>query len=306
MSLWLPWQKTIGKTRKDKYLEVLKIKQELSPEKLCKGLDIEFAKFISYCRSLKFEERPDYSYLHNLFKTCFYNQPNHKTFEYDWMKLNLNIKTIKKYNTEDQWTNEALGTDAIQGTEHDENLSQRTVETFQNEKKEDLPRHSQRSKKDATQRSVGYKFKVKNYNIGNKKNYQKEIPSQKYISELFYAKQKEGQIYKLCEDPIMNYEESIYEKFSFGAKNQIITQKTGGYNIQTNADSPQRQTNFPTITKSEEEKMVSVNKKNDDRHYLPDMNSDYIGIKKKTKPVFTPTISTVFNSEGLIEIPYGN
>ena len=51
---------------------------------------------------------------------------------------------------------------------------------------------------------------------------------------------------------------------------------------------------------------MSVNKRNDERDYLPDMNSDYIGIKKKTKPILTPTISTVFDYEGLIEIPPGN
>ena len=36
-------------------------------DELCKGIPIEFANYLSYCKNLKFEEKPDYTYLKNLF-----------------------------------------------------------------------------------------------------------------------------------------------------------------------------------------------------------------------------------------------
>ena len=36
-------------------------------DELCKGIPIEFATYLSYCKNLKFEEKPDYSYLKSLF-----------------------------------------------------------------------------------------------------------------------------------------------------------------------------------------------------------------------------------------------
>ena len=36
-------------------------------DELCKGIPIEFATFLSHCKNLKFEEKPDYAYLKNLF-----------------------------------------------------------------------------------------------------------------------------------------------------------------------------------------------------------------------------------------------
>jgi hypothetical protein len=37
-------------------------------ELLTRGLPEEFSQYIGYCRNLKFEEKPDYNYLRQLFK----------------------------------------------------------------------------------------------------------------------------------------------------------------------------------------------------------------------------------------------
>ena len=40
-------------------------------EILCKGFPSEFAKYMTYCRNLSFDEKPDYAYLKSLFKEIY-------------------------------------------------------------------------------------------------------------------------------------------------------------------------------------------------------------------------------------------
>jgi serine/threonine protein kinase len=57
----LPWQDL----RRAK--SIMKRKQEMTLHKLCRGLPAEFLSFLEHCRSLSFEEIPDYEYISNLF-----------------------------------------------------------------------------------------------------------------------------------------------------------------------------------------------------------------------------------------------
>ena len=43
----------------------------LSLQLLCKGFPLEFATYFQYCRSLRFDDKPDYSYLRKLFRDLF-------------------------------------------------------------------------------------------------------------------------------------------------------------------------------------------------------------------------------------------
>ena len=38
---------------------------------LCKGFPLEFVTYFQYCRSLRFDDKPDYSYLRKLFRDLF-------------------------------------------------------------------------------------------------------------------------------------------------------------------------------------------------------------------------------------------
>jgi hypothetical protein len=71
----LPWQGIAvhpgqvhpGQVHHDK---VLKLKQATTAKTLCKGLPQPFIKFIQHIRSLSFEDKPDYRYLHSLLTQC--------------------------------------------------------------------------------------------------------------------------------------------------------------------------------------------------------------------------------------------
>lgn len=72
----LPWQQvpkvgSNGMTPKQRKERILEIKMSTNAGDLCHGLPYEFQQFISYCRSLYYEETPSYGYLRRLLGYVF-------------------------------------------------------------------------------------------------------------------------------------------------------------------------------------------------------------------------------------------
>ena len=61
----LPWQGL--KNGGDKYQRIMEKKLQIPTEILCYGLPDELVYYLNYCKSLRFEDRPDYDYLRGLF-----------------------------------------------------------------------------------------------------------------------------------------------------------------------------------------------------------------------------------------------
>jgi hypothetical protein len=66
----LPWQNLPGKNKDEKYKNIKKKKLETTLDELCRGQPSEFKEFMEYCRSLKFEQEPDYRFCVALFEKC--------------------------------------------------------------------------------------------------------------------------------------------------------------------------------------------------------------------------------------------
>ena len=47
-------------------------------------ISAEFATYINYCRSLRFEEKPDYGYLRQLIRNLFHRQGFSYDYVFDW------------------------------------------------------------------------------------------------------------------------------------------------------------------------------------------------------------------------------
>jgi transcriptional regulator with XRE-family HTH domain len=95
----LPWNsgEEINNKAKDEW--ILKKKLEITLEELCKKLPIEFANYMHYVKSLRFEDRPDYSYLRRIFKELLYRENEDFDFIYDWMLVDVPRKSVNdKYN----------------------------------------------------------------------------------------------------------------------------------------------------------------------------------------------------------------
>ena len=56
-------------------------------EILFKDMPIEFSTYMNYCRSLKFEDRPDYTFLKKLFRDLMERLGYEMDYAYDWCSL---------------------------------------------------------------------------------------------------------------------------------------------------------------------------------------------------------------------------
>ena len=79
----LPWQGLQVSKKDEKYEKIKEKKMSTSIEALCKGYPEEFKTYLTYCRELKFDEKPDYAHLKNLFLARL--KPALGSFEFDWV-----------------------------------------------------------------------------------------------------------------------------------------------------------------------------------------------------------------------------
>jgi len=102
----LPWQNMRANDKKEKYRKIMEKKIETSVETLCKGFPGEFVTFLSYCRNLKFEEKPDYNYLRSLLKDLFVKSGYEMDYQYDWNILAKKKKDEKASGATEEEKNE--------------------------------------------------------------------------------------------------------------------------------------------------------------------------------------------------------
>ena len=110
----LPWQGLKANTKKEKYDKISEKKMSTPIEVLCKnvpctslfrpiaydhdGADFivcaaEFATYLNYCRSLRFDDKPDYAYLRRLFRDLFYRQNFEADYIFDWTLLRESVSS---------------------------------------------------------------------------------------------------------------------------------------------------------------------------------------------------------------------
>lgn len=91
----LPWQGLKCKEKQEKYAKIKEIKENLTPDKLCEGLPIEFTKYLEYCQNLKFDEEPNYKYLVGMIKDLYKSKDYENDYLYDWVTVKNNTKVLK-------------------------------------------------------------------------------------------------------------------------------------------------------------------------------------------------------------------
>ncbi|XP_011091295.1 casein kinase 1-like protein 11 isoform X2 [Sesamum indicum] len=83
----LPWQGLKAGTKKQKYDKISEKKMLTPIEVLCKSYPSEFISYFHYCRSLRFDDKPDYSYLKRLFRDLFIREGYQFDYVFDWTVL---------------------------------------------------------------------------------------------------------------------------------------------------------------------------------------------------------------------------
>ncbi|KAI8057994.1 kinase-like domain-containing protein, partial [Syncephalis plumigaleata] len=85
----LPWQGLKAATKKQKYDRIMEKKMTTPTELLCRGYPNEFAIYLNYTRSLRFDDKPDYSYLRKLFRDLFIREGFQYDYVFDWTMFKL-------------------------------------------------------------------------------------------------------------------------------------------------------------------------------------------------------------------------
>ncbi|PHT45877.1 Casein kinase I isoform epsilon [Capsicum baccatum] len=83
----LPWQGLKAGNKKQKYEKISEKKVSTSIETLCRGYPPEFASYFHYCRSLRFDDKPDYAYLKRIFRDLFIREGFQFDYVFDWTIL---------------------------------------------------------------------------------------------------------------------------------------------------------------------------------------------------------------------------
>nr|XP_017519547.1 casein kinase I isoform X1 [Manis javanica]XP_036862856.1 casein kinase I isoform X1 [Manis javanica] len=103
----LPWQGLKAATKRQKYERISEKKMSTPIEVLCKGYPSEFSTYLNFCRSLRFDDKPDYSYLRQLFRNLFHRQGFSYDYVFDWNMLKFVSHKEAKAGLGD-WTGKAL------------------------------------------------------------------------------------------------------------------------------------------------------------------------------------------------------
>lgn len=90
----LPWQGLKISDKHQLHREIGKLKKADTIESLCKGLPQECADYLHYCRSLRFEQDPDYVKLRQFWKDVLLRTDVQRTATFDWMHLNEELNEI--------------------------------------------------------------------------------------------------------------------------------------------------------------------------------------------------------------------
>ena len=91
----LPWQGLKCKDKNEKYAKIKEMKMSMTPEKLCEGFPIEFAKYLAEVKKLGFEEEPAYKSYIQMFTNLFKSKDFEMDFLYDWVTVKNNTNVLK-------------------------------------------------------------------------------------------------------------------------------------------------------------------------------------------------------------------
>lgn len=91
----LPWQGITTGDREEKYRRIFEIKSSISSSELCQGYPCELEIYFSYCKSLKFEDQPDYIHVKRLFKDLFIKLGFQYDYLFDWVVVENEKKKNK-------------------------------------------------------------------------------------------------------------------------------------------------------------------------------------------------------------------
>jgi casein kinase I family protein HRR25 len=124
----LPWQGLKAATKKQKYDRIMEKKMTTPTEVLCRGFPNEFAIYLNYTRSLRFDDKPDYSYLRKIFRDLFVREGFQYDYVFDWTvyKYQKNAQAIQQASQNQEASKQATDDKANAPVKVQQQLNTRT------------------------------------------------------------------------------------------------------------------------------------------------------------------------------------
>ncbi|RKO83655.1 casein kinase I [Blyttiomyces helicus] len=107
----LPWQGTRAATKKQTYDRIMEKKMttpsefiyQISPSSIFgRGFPSEFSSYLNYTRSLRFDDKPDYSTLRKLFRDLFIRERYHHDHVFDWTIVKYQVRVRSAIDDRDR------------------------------------------------------------------------------------------------------------------------------------------------------------------------------------------------------------
>ncbi|ORX59374.1 kinase-like protein [Hesseltinella vesiculosa] len=125
----LPWQGLKAANKRQKYDRIMEKKMTTPTELLCRGFPSEFAIYLNYTRSLRFDDKPDYVYLRKLFRDLFVREGFQYDYVFDWTIHKLSQEETRRKASESKENGDAKPDTAAAtgGASNPRGLSSNTV-----------------------------------------------------------------------------------------------------------------------------------------------------------------------------------
>ncbi|KAF7256861.1 hypothetical protein EG68_05859 [Paragonimus skrjabini miyazakii] len=92
----LPWQGLKAVTKTQKYERIYEKKVSTAIDVLCRGYPAEFSIYLNHCRSLRFEETPNYGFLRSNFRNLFRTLSFVWDYVFDWTLLRQKASVMQQ------------------------------------------------------------------------------------------------------------------------------------------------------------------------------------------------------------------
>ncbi|QBM86295.1 casein kinase I family protein HRR25 [Metschnikowia aff. pulcherrima] len=112
----LPWQGLKAATKRQKYDRIMEKKMTIPNDVLTKGLPDKFLEYMNYVKNLRFDDKPNYAYLRNLFRDLFKRESYRYDYVFDW--------TLYKFQQERQREQGKAGEEQGEQAQADPQLQQ--------------------------------------------------------------------------------------------------------------------------------------------------------------------------------------
>ena len=206
----LPWQSLQANNRSERYSKICEMKLKIPVEQLCFGLPAEFTSYLNYCRSLRFEDRPDYSHLRKMFKELLVKEGHEYDYAFDWVIMNEKLAdpsvlalvdngeeqehSSMAANNENADKEEVKSNESKEGDKKDEEKSEGDKEEGEGEEGEKKEEEQEKKEEEDKGISVGGEVveTAKKISIMEKLANQQQKPVKKFLMQGNEASEKEN------------------------------------------------------------------------------------------------------------------